>query len=257
MAKLIQENILSVHHWNDELFSFKTTRANSFRFENGHFVMIGIEIEGKPLLRAYSIVSANYEDYLEFFSIKVTDGPLTSKLQHIKEGQDIFISTKPTGTLLASHLLPGKRLYLLSTGTGLAPFLSIIKDPHIYEQYDQIILTHGCRRVQDLAYQEFITKDLPNNEYFGDLVKEKLLYYPTVTREHYKNQGRITDLLKSGELSFDINLPPINIEEDRFMICGGTHMLKDSCEILENQGFIESRHGHLGHFVIERAFVEK
>lgn len=257
MATLIRERVTHVHHWTDGLFSFKTTRSNTLRFENGHFVMIGIEVEGKPLMRAYSIVSANYEDELEFFSIKVQDGPLTSRLQHIKEGDELIVSTKPTGTLVAGHLLPGRNLYLISTGTGLAPFMSIIKDPEIYERFDKVILTHGCRQVADLAYADYIENELPNNEYFGDLVRNKLIYYPSVTRETFKNQGRITDLIKSGKLFSDIELPNMNPEHDRFMVCGGPSMLKDTCAILDERGFTESRHGKLGHYVIERAFVEK
>jgi ferredoxin--NADP+ reductase len=206
MAVLIRENVTHIHHWTDSLFSFKTTRSNSFRFENGHFVMIGLEVEGKPLMRAYSIVSANYEEELEFFSIKVPNGPLTSKLQHIKIGDEIIVSTKPTGTLIAGNLLPGKHLYLISTGTGLAPFMSIIKDPDIYERFDKVILTHGCRHKADLAYADFITQELPNNEFFGDQVREKLLYYPIVTREPFQHQGRITDQLANGRLFSDLGL---------------------------------------------------
>ena len=258
MSSLLREKVLNVHHWNDSLFSFSTTRDPSFRFHNGHFTMMGLEQDGgRPLLRAYSITSANYEDRLEFFSIKVPDGPLTSQLQHIKPGDEILINSKSTGTLISGNLLPGKNLWLISTGTGLAPFMSIIKDPEIYEQYDKVILTHGVRFVSELAYQEAIEKELPNNEFFGDEVREKLLYYPTVTREPYRNQGRLTDLLQSGKLAKDLNLPEISPETDRFMICGSPAMLKDTCEILEEQGFHEARGGKLGHYVIERAFVEQ
>lgn len=251
------ETVIKVHHWNDTLFSFKTTREPGFRFRNGHFTMIGLaQPDGRPLLRAYSIASANYEDELEFFSIKVADGALTSQLQKIRPGDEIQINSKSTGTLVTDHLLPGKHLYLLSTGTGLAPFLSIIKDHEIYEQYDKVILTHGVRNVDELAYQHFITEDLPNNEYFGDEIREKLIYYPTVTRETYKNQGRLTDLLSSGKLEADLGLPTINPEHDRFMMCGSPSMLKDTCAILDERGFQEVRHGDSGHYVIERAFVE-
>ena len=257
MAKLVTETVTDVHHWNDSLFSFKTTREHSFRFHNGHFVMIGLEVDGKPLTRAYSIASANYEDELEFFSIKVADGPLTSRLRNLKIGDSIFVSTKPTGTLVADNLLPGKHLYLISTGTGLAPFMSIIKDPDIYDRYDKVILTHGTRTVSELAYENYITQELPNNEYFGDVVKEKLIYYPTVTREDFRNQGRLTDLIKSGKLFTDIGLPTANLEDDRFMICGSPSMLNDTCEILDEMGFTEFNKGKLGHYVIERAFVER
>ena len=257
MANLITERVTSVHHWTDTLFSFTTSRDPGFRFKNGHFTMIGVENEGRPLLRAYSIASANYEEELEFFSIKVQDGPLTSKLQHLKVGDEVFVSTKPTGTLVVDHLLPGRNLYLLSTGTGLAPFMSIIKDPEVYEHYDKIILTHGVRYTKDLAYETYITEELPSNEYFGDQVKEKLIYYPTVTREAFRNQGRLTDLMESGKLFSDIGLPAMNPAQDRFMLCGSPSMLKDTCRILDERGFNESRHGQQGHYVIERAFVEK
>lgn len=256
MAGFVKEKVTSVHHWNDTLFSFKTSRDPGFRFKNGHFIMIGLEQEGRPLMRAYSIASANYEEELEFFSIKVQDGPLTSKLQKIQVGDEILMSRKPTGTLLIDHLVPGRNLYLISTGTGLAPFMSIIKDPETYEMFDNVILTHGTREVSELAYQDLIQSELPNHEYFGDLVRDKLIYYPTVTREPYVNQGRITELLDSGKLADDIGLPPINLDDDRFMICGSPSMLKDTCSILDAKGFKEARHGDLGHYVIERAFVE-
>lgn len=257
MAGFMKEQVTSVHHWNDTLFSFTTSRDPSFRFKNGHFIMIGLEQEeGKPLMRAYSIASANYEDKLEFFSIKVADGPLTSKLQKIKVGDEILLSRKPTGTLLIDHLLPGRNLYLISTGTGLAPFMSIIKDPETYQRFDKVILTHGVRNVSELAYQEIIGRELPENEFLGDMIKEQLIYYPTVTREQYANQGRITDLMENGKLFSDIGLPAMSPEHDRFMICGSPSMLKDTCRILDEQGFHEARHGDLGHYVIERAFVE-
>ena len=257
MVAMIKEKVTDVQHWNESLFSFKTSRQSNFTFENGHFVMLGLEIEGRPLMRAYSIASANYEDELEFFSIKVADGKLTSQLQHIKVGDEIVLSTKPTGTLVADHLLPGRHLYLISTGTGLAPFMSIIKDPEIYDRFDKVILTHGVRTVSELAYQDVITHDLPNNEYFGDVIQEKLIYYPTVTREAYKNTGRLTDLMVSGKLFADIGLPVADPVQDRFMLCGSPSMLKDSCKILHDLGFTESRHGKQAHYVVERAFVEK
>ncbi|BBM01193.1 ferredoxin--NADP(+) reductase [Microbulbifer sp. GL-2] len=258
MSKLNIEKVLEVHHWNDTLFSFKTTRDSGFRFENGHFTMIGLQQDnGRPLLRAYSIASANYEDELEFFSIKVPDGPLTSRLQKIKPGDEIYVSQKPTGTLVADHLLPGKRLWLLSTGTGLAPFMSIIKDPTVYERFDQVILTHGVRYVSELAYQEQIENELPEHEYFGEMVREQLLYYPTVTREPYRNTGRLTDLMLSGKLFTDLDVPKPSVEEDRFMLCGSPAMLKDLTNILDDWGFKETRAGVPHEYVIERAFVEK
>ncbi|TQV70166.1 ferredoxin--NADP reductase [Exilibacterium tricleocarpae] len=257
MASLHKETVISVHHWNDTLFSFKTSRNTGLRFENGHFVMVGLELEGKPLMRAYSIASANYDDELEFFSIKVPDGPLTSRLQNVAVGDQILVSSKPTGTLVADHLLPGRHLYLISTGTGLAPFMSIIKDPAIYERYERVVLTHGVRYTSELAYAAYIENELPQNEFFGDEVREKLVYYPTVTREPFRNQGRLTDLLESGELARAAGLPPINPADDRFMICGSPSMLKDTCAILDARGFQESRHGQQAHYVIERAFVER
>ena len=256
MAKLMTETVTSVHHWNSTLFSFKTTRDAGFRFKNGHFVMVGLEHEGKPLLRAYSIASANYEDELEFFSIKVPDGPLTSKLQHLKIGDEVLIGKKALGTLVTDEMLAGKRLYLLGTGTGLAPFMSIIKDFEIYDQFDQVILAHGVREISELAYSDYIENELPQHEYFGEMVREKLLYYPTVTRETYKNNGRLTDLLTSGKLFHDLGLPKPNLEDDRFMLCGSPSMLKDMCAILDERGFNEVRSGNQGHYVIERAFVE-
>ncbi|MGD9661185.1 MAG: ferredoxin--NADP reductase [Porticoccaceae bacterium] len=257
MSNLNRETVTSVRHWTDQLFSFTTTRESSFRFRNGHFTMLGLENEGRPLLRAYSIASANHEQELEFFSIKVPDGPLTSKLQHLQIGDQILISRKPTGTLTVDHLLPGRNLYLLSTGTGLAPFISVIKDPEVYENFERVVLVHGCRHARELAYQQLITQDLPSHEYLGDMVREKLLYYPTVTREAYRNQGRITELMLSGQLFRDLNLAAPSIDNDRFMLCGSPSMLKDCCRILDDAGFRETRHGDLGHYVIERAFVEK
>eukprot|EP01032_Pedospumella_encystans_P038748 gene38748-43921_t len=187
MSNMNEEKVLSVHHWTDTLFSFTTTRDPALRFSNGHFTMIGLRVDGKPLLRAYSIASANYEDHLEFFSIKVPGGPLTSRLQHLQVGDTVIVGRKPTGTLVSDYLLPGKRLYMLSTGTGLAPFLSIVRDPEIYEKFDQLILVHGVRQVDELAYHDMLVEHLPNHEFLGELVTSKLRYYPTVTREEYKN----------------------------------------------------------------------
>lgn len=257
MAAIRSEEVLSVHHWNDTLFSFRTTRDESFRFENGHFTMIGIEDEGKPLMRAYSMVSANYEDELEFFSIKVQDGPLTSKLQHLKPGDELLVSQKATGSLILDKLMPGKHLYLIATGTGLAPFMSIIKDPEVYERYDKVILTHGVRQVNELAYSEFISEEIFNNEFFGDVAREKLIYYPTVTREEFTNMGRLTDALESGKLAEDVGLPPVNTDDDRFMLCGSPSMLKDFTDLLDKKGFHENVVGDQGCWVVERAFVER
>lgn len=258
MSNVGTERVLSVHHWNDTLFSFTTTRDQALRFENGQFVMIGIEVEGRPLMRAYSIVSANYDDYLEFLSIKVPDGPLTSRLQHLQEGDPLMVSRKPVGTLVLHDLLPGENLYLFSTGTGLAPFMSVIKDPETYERFNKIVLVHGVRVVSELAYADYITKELPQNEYFGDAVSEKLIYYPTVTREPFRNRGRLTELMDSGKLFEDVGLPPLDPARDRAMICGSPSMLADTSSRLNELGFkISPRIGEPGDYVIERAFVEK
>jgi ferredoxin--NADP+ reductase len=256
MAELLREQVTEVHHWTDKLFSFKTTRNPGFRFENGYFTMIGLENEGRPLMRAYSMASANYEDELEFFSIKVADGPLTSRLQHIEVGDEVLVNSKATGTLVPEQLLPGKNLYLIATGTGLAPFLSLIRDPQLYEHYDKVVLTHGCRYTEELAYRELITEHLPAHEYLGEPVRNKLVYYPTVTREKFDNNGRLTDLLRIGKLSADVGLEQVTPENDRFMICGSPSMLKEICALLDERGFRESRNGDLGHYVVERAFVE-
>ena len=258
MAAIGTEKVLSVHHWNESLFSFTTTRDPGLRFENGHFVMIGLHVEGRPLTRAYSIASANYEEHLEFLSIKVPNGPLTSRLQHIRVGDEILVSRKPVGTLVIHDLLPGKHVYLFATGTGLAPFMSIIKDPETYERFEKIILVHGVRQISELAYREFIQHELPNNEYFGEEVRQKLIYYPTVTREEFETTGRITTLIESGQLFTDIGLPPLDPAVDRAMICGSPGMLKDISGMLNERGFkISEGVGEPGDYVIERAFVEK
>ena len=257
MSAFNEERVLSVHHWTDRLFTFTTTRDPSLRFSNGHFTMIGLRVNDKPLLRAYSIASANYEEHLEFLSIKVDNGPLTSRLQHIQVGDTIIVGQKPTGTLLTDYTLPGKRLYLLGTGTGLAPFLSIIRDPETYEKFEKVILVHGVRQVDELAYHDMVTEHLPNHEFLGDLVRSQLLYYPTVTRESYRNMGRITELIETGKLEADLGLPPINAAEDRVMLCGSPHMLTDLKHLLESRGFKEGNTSTPGDFVIERAFAEK
>lgn len=257
MSAFLEGKVLSVHHWTDTLFSFTTTRDEALRFKNGHFIMIGLPVDGKPLLRAYSVASANYEDHLEFLSIKVPNGPLTSRLQHIKVGDSIIIGRKPTGTLLIDYLLPGKRLYLLSTGTGLAPFLSITRDPETYEKYDEVILVHGVRTVAELAYYDLFTKDLKNHEYLGEMVTNQLKYYPTVTREDFVNRGRITQHIETGKLFEDLGVPPLNPAEDRVMICGSPDMLRDLKAMVEARGFVEGNTSTPGDFVIERAFAEQ
>jgi ferredoxin/flavodoxin---NADP+ reductase len=257
MSGFNKEEVLGVRHWTDTLFSFTTTRDPGFRFLSGQFTMMGLEIDGRPLLRAYSMASANHEETLEFFSIKVPDGPLTSKLQKIREGDIVLVGRKATGTLIADNLLPGKRLLLLSTGTGLAPFASVIKDPDVYERYEKIILVHGCRQVAELAYGEQLVDGLRQDEIFGELLAGKLEYYPTVTREPFRNRGRITDLITSEKLFNDISLPPLDIGTDRVMLCGSPAMLEELRATLQRRGFTEGNHSEPGHFVIEKAFVER
>ncbi|KAF1050259.1 ferredoxin--NADP reductase [Xylophilus sp.] len=256
MSAFNEERVLSVHHWTDRLFSFTTTRDASLRFSNGHFTMIGLKVNGKPLLRAYSIASPNYEEHLEFLSIKVDDGPLTSRLQHIQVGDTIIVGKKPTGTLLTDYLLPGKRLWLLGTGTGLAPFLSVARDPETYEKFEKVIVVHGVRQVDELAYSKLFSEDLHAHGFLGEIVKDKLLYYPTVTREPFRNQGRITDLIESGKLASDLGLPPITAAEDRVMLCGSPAMLSDLKHLFEARGFKEGNTTTPGDFVVERAFAE-
>jgi len=257
MSAFNEEKVLSVHHWTDRLFTFTTTRDQSLRFSNGHFTMIGLKVNNKPLLRAYSIVSANYEEHLEFLSIKVPDGPLTSRLQHIQVGDSIIVGRKPTGTLVIDYLLPGRRLYLMSTGTGLAPFMSIIRDPATYEKFEQVVLVHGVRQVDELAYHDLLVEHLPNHEFLGEMVTSQLRYYPTVTREAYKNMGRVTELIETGKLTTDLGLPALDAAADRVMICGSPAMLRDLKHMLEGRGFKEGNTSTPGDFVIERAFAEQ
>jgi ferredoxin/flavodoxin---NADP+ reductase len=258
MSAFLEETVLSVHHWTDRLFSFTTTRDTSLRFSNGHFTMIGLRQEnGKPLLRAYSIVSANYEEHLEFLSIKVQDGPLTSKLQHIKVGDKIVVGKKPTGTLLIDYLLPAKNLYLIGTGTGLAPFMCLIRDPETYEKFEKVILVHGVREVKELAYTDYIQHELPDHEFLGEMVTNQLLYYPTVTREPFRNQGRVTTLLETNKISSDLGLPNLDPANDRIMICGSPALNKDMRTLLDAKGFVEGSTTTPGDYVVERAFVEQ
>jgi ferredoxin--NADP+ reductase len=251
------ETVTSVHHWTDSLFSFRTTRNGHFRFRNGQFVMIGLELAGKPLLRAYSVVSPNYEEELEFLSIKVANGPLTSQLQHIKPGDPILVGTKATGTLLTESLLPGRNLYLFGTGTGLAPFMSLIRDPEVYERFEKVVLVHGVRQVAELAYAETIEKELPAHELIGEMAAAQLIYYPTVTREPFRHHGRIPDLITSGQLFADIGLPVWDSTKDRAMLCGSPQMLVDMIALLESAGFSEGSSSQPGSYVIEKAFVER
>ncbi len=256
MSNLDQERVLSVHHWNERLFSFKTTRRPGLRFQSGHFLMMGLEVDGRPLLRAYSLASAHYEDHLEFYSIKVADGPLTSRLAHVRPGDAVYVSRKPTGTLVLGNLSPGKRLYLLGTGTGLAPFMSVIRDPEVYERFEQVIVVHGVRTVSELGYSDFIRNELPANELIGEAVRAQLCYYPTVTREPFVHQGRITHLLERGTLTADLGLPALDPAHDRVMICGSSAMLRDTVALLADRGFREGNSHEPGDYVIERAFVD-
>jgi ferredoxin/flavodoxin---NADP+ reductase len=253
----LNETVLDVRHWTDTLFSFTTTRAPSFRFESGQFVMIGLPVDGRPLLRAYSIVSATYDEKLEFLSIKVPNGPLTSRLQHIEAGDTILMSRKPTGTLLLGNLLPGRRLYLLATGTGFAPFGAILSDPDVYERFDEVVLVYGCRTIDELAFATTKVMEIKGSEFLGDLAREKLRYLTTVTREPYYRQGRITDLIESGKLFAELAVQPLDPLDDRVMICGNPGMLADLRGKLTIRGFAEGNSGSPGSFVIERAFVEK
>jgi len=256
MSAFIEERVLTVHHWTDRLFSFTTTRDQALRFSNGHFTMIGLRVNDKPLLRAYSIASPNYADHLEFLSIKVQDGPLTSRLQHIQVGDKVIVGRKPTGTLLIDYLLPAKRLYLLATGTGLAPFLSVIRDPETYEKFEQVVLVHGVREVKELAYREMLESTLKQDEFLGEQVQQQLLYYPTVTREPFVHQGRIPVILENGQLAKDLRIPELNPAEDRVMICGSPEMLRDLKALCEKRGFAEGNTTRPGQFVIERAFAD-
>ena len=257
MSAFNEERVLSVHHWTDRLFTFTTTRDPSLRFSNGHFTMIGLRVNDKPLLRAYSIASPNYEEHLEFLSIKVEEGPLTSRLQHIQVGDTLIVGKKPTGTLLIDYLTPAKRLYLLSTGTGLAPFLSIIRDPETYVKFESVVVVHGVRQVDELAYHDLIVDHLPQHEFLGEMISQQLRYYPTVTRETYRKMGRVTALIENGKLFKDMGLPPLSQLQDRVMLCGSPGMLNDLKLMLEAQGFVEGNTSTPGDFVIERAFFEK
>jgi ferredoxin--NADP+ reductase len=251
------ESVLETRHYTDKLFSFRTTRDPAFRFESGQFVMIGLEVDGRPLMRAYSMASSKYEDTLEFFSIKVPSGPLTSRLQHIRHGDAVLIGKKPTGTLVLANLKPGRRLFMLSTGTGLAPFSSLIKDLDLYDAYEQIILVHGCREVAELAYGTETVNALREDPYLGEQAQAQLLYYTTVTREPYYHQGRITDLIDNGRLFSDLGIDGLDPAADRVMLCGNPEMLKDMRAKLEGMSFKEGSSGEPGDYVIEKAFVER
>ncbi len=256
-GNLHAERVLEVSHFTDKLFSFKTTRSPAFRFQSGHFTMIGVEAQERPLLRAYSIASAIYDDWLEFFSIKVPGGPLTSRLQHIRKGDTILVGPKPTGTLLNGNLRPGKRLLLLSTGTGFAPFASLLRDPETYERFETVAAVVGCRQVAELAFADRVVDDVRRHELLGELAGPALHYYSAVTQEPFLRAGRIPDLLASGKLFDDLDLPGLDLETDRVMICGNPGMLTSLTAFLERLGFIEGSSGEPGDFVIEKAFVQR
>ena len=251
------ETVTWVQHWTETLFSFRATRDPALRFQSGQFVMVGLEKEdGKPLVRAYSIASPAWHDELEFYSIKVQDGPLTSRLQHLKVGDPVLIGRKPTGTLVLDGLRSGKRLWMLGTGTGLAPWLSLARDPEVYERFEDVIVTHTVREVADLNYRELFETELPNDEILGEIIGNKLHYYPTVTREAFRTQGRITDLIASGQLFRDLGFPPFDPGVDRVMLCGGPSVLADLKQQLLDLGYEEGSVSSPGDFVLERAFVE-
>jgi ferredoxin--NADP+ reductase len=257
MAAFDHQQVTAVRHWTDRLFEFRTTRDRGFRFLNGQFVMIGLEVDGKPLVRAYSIASANYEDELAFYSIKVPDGPLTSRLQQIRVGDRVLVGRKPTGTLVQDSLLPGRRLYLVSTGTGIAPFASIIKDPDVYDRFETVVLVHGCRFIAELGYGRDRVALARTDEVMADIIGDRLLYYPTVTREPFEHTGRVTALLESGRLPADLGLPPLSPQDDRVMICGSEAVLADMIGLMKAFGFTEGSASRPGTYVIEKAFAEK
>jgi len=249
-----EETVTKVRHWTDDLFELRVTRPATFRFRSGEFVMLGLMVDGKPLLRAYSVASPSWDEELDFYSIKVQEGPLTSRLQHVKEGDKVLLGRKPTGTLVHDALLPGKRLYLWSTGTGIAPFASVIRDPETYEKFDEVILCHTCRKVEDLAYGKMLVEDLKDDPLCGEFA-DRLVHYATTTRDESPAMGRITDNIESGKLFADLGIPPLDRAVDRVMICGSMAMLNDLKAICEARGFYEGSNAQPGDFVVERAFV--
>lgn len=258
MASVGTERVLSVRHWTPTQFTFTTTRDPGLRFENGQFLMVGLAGAERPLLRAYSIASANHEEHLEFLSIKVPGGPLTSRLQHIRSGDEVLVGRKPTGTLLLADLVPGRRLFLLSTGTGVAPFMALIKDPELYERFEQVILVHGVRWARESAVIESQVQALRTHELLGSAVSTQLLYYPSVTREPHPHHGRLTTLLDSGQLCADLGIYGLDPARDRAMVCGSPAMLADTRALLDERGFSASPGiGEPGDYVIERAFVTR
>lgn len=251
------QTVLSVRHWDDRLFSFRVSRPASFRFRSGEFVMIGLPGDnGKPILRAYSIASPFWDEELEFYSIKVPDGPLTSKLQKIQPGDEVIVKTKPTGTLVLDALLPGKRLWMISTGTGVAPFASLMREPETYEKYEQVILTQTCRLNSELEYGADLERRLMDDPLVGEDAQKKFVRYATTTREPSEKMGRITDLIESGKLFEDLGVPQLDPEVDRVMICGSMGLNMDIKAILEARGFTEGANSRPGEYVVERAFVD-
>lgn len=255
-AGVFAEEVLSVKHYTDRLFAFRTARPASFRFRSGEFVMIGLMVNGKPLYRAYSIASPSWDEEIEFFSIKVEDGPLTSHLQHIKPGDRVLMRKKATGTLVNDALLPGKRLWMLSTGTGIAPFASLIRDPETYEKFEQVILTHTTRDVAELAYGDEIVAQTRENELLGEMAREQLVHVTATTREEYPVMGRITNRISDGSLFSALDVPPFDPANDRVMICGSMDMLRDCKALCEEAGLNEGANNKPGEFVVERAFVD-
>ncbi|MES2710462.1 MAG: ferredoxin--NADP reductase [Pseudomonadota bacterium] len=256
-AAYFGEAVTHVHHWTDRLFSFRCTRDAAFRFRAGEFTMIGLMVNSKPLVRAYSVVSAPWQEELEFLSIKVQDGPLTSRLQHIVSGDTVLIGRKPVGTLVLDNLAPGENLYLVATGTGLAPFLSLIREPETYDRFERVILCHTVRQVAELAYRDFITQDLPADELLGELVAGKLIYHPSVTREPFPTNARITTQIAEGTLGISLGLPALDPARDRVMICGSEALNADMKALLEERGFVEGANNRPASYVVEKAFVTK
>lgn len=256
MATFRTEKILSVHHWTPQLFSFRTTRDRAFRFESGMFTMIGLSIDGKPLVRAYSMASPSYADELEFLSIVIPNGPLTSHLRHLAVNDEILVSAKATGTLLLHNLKPGRVLYLLATGTGIAAFMGLVQEPDVYERFERVVLVHSVRHTGELAYRTFLETGLLEHEYVGEAAARKFIYCPTVTREAFVRQDRITHLIESGRLAKEFGLEALNPGHDRLMLCGNGPMLADTTKILAHHGFVEGSNATPGDYVIEKAFVD-
>ncbi len=252
---LEQLAVTSVRHWTDRLFSFDLERPASLRFRSGEFVMIGLPVDGKPLLRAYSITSPAWDEKLSFYSIKVQDGPLTSRLQHIEAGDKVLVRPRPTGTLVLDALRPGKRLIMISTGTGIAPFASVARDPDAYEKFERVIVTHSCRWVDELAYGLALRDEILNDPLIGEMAAGRFQHFASATREAYAHQGRITELIESGALFEEIEGGPLDPETDRIMICGSAAMLADVKALCLARGFEEGANNKPADFVIEKAFV--